>query len=75
MVEIIVRKRTFSTFNVSFSFSLEGQWLDLVSIALKKRGAIRMGGVGKGEGTVYPLYSGIFVLLKENCSKMCLPEP
>ena len=61
MVEIIGRKRTFSTFNVSFSFSLEGHW----SMALKKRGAIRMGGVGKGVVTVYPLYSGIFVLLKK----------
>ena len=31
----------------------------------QKRGAIHTGGVGKGEGTVYPLYSGIFVLLKK----------
>ena len=35
-------------------------------MALKKKGgAISMGGVGKGEGTVYPLYSGIFVLLNK----------
>ena len=52
MVDIIVRKRKFSTFNVSFSFSLEGQW----STALKKRGAICMGGVGKGvRNSVPPL--------------------
>ena len=63
MVEIIVRKRTFSTFNVSFSLIFlwkgSGLWHS------KKRGAISMGGVGKGEGTVYPLYSGIFVLLNK----------
>ena len=57
MVEIIVRN------NERFSFSLElgsgGLWHP------NYWGAIGMGGVGKGEGTVYPLYSGIFVLLKK----------
>ena len=31
----------------------------------QKRGAIRKGGVGKAEGTEYPLHSGIFVLLQK----------
>ena len=31
----------------------------------QERGAIGMGGVGKGVGTVYPLYPRIFVLLKK----------
>ena len=63
MVEIIVRKRTFSTFNVSFSLIFFRR--AVVYGTQKKRGAISMGGVGKGEGTVYPLYSGIFVLLNK----------
>ena len=61
MDEIIVRKRTFFTYNVSFSFSLDGQW----SMALKKGVQFAWVELEKGREQCTPFILGFLFYLKK----------
>ena len=62
------KKKIFQSY-CKFFFFFRTAVVGFVVYGTQKRGTIGMGGVGKGVGTVYPLYPGIFVLLKKNVQK------